>query len=164
MTRRQLLLIAFIAIAIAVVVGFDLGRFATLAEVKSRQGEFLALVRERPVFSSAIFSFVYVIAAALSLPGAAVILTLLGGALFGLLWGTVLTSFASSVGATLAFLSSRYLLRDLVQARFPGRIEAIDAGVRRDGGFYLFSLRLIPLFPFFLVNLLMGLTPIRTAT
>ena len=164
MTRRQLLLIAFIAIAIAVFVGFDLGRFTTLAEVKSRQGEFLAMVRERPVFSAVIFSLVYVVAAALSLPGAAVILTLLAGALFGLVWGTVLTSFASSVGATLAFLSSRYLLRDMVQARFPGRIEAIDEGVRRDGGFYLFSLRLIPIFPFFLVNLLMGLTPIRTAT
>ena len=164
MSRRQLLLMAFIAIAIAVFVGFDLGRFTTLAEIKSRQDELLALVRERPFFSAAIYLFVYVIAAALSLPGAAVVLTLLGGALFGLAWGTVLVSFASSIGATLAFLTSRYLLRDMVRARFPGRIEAIDAGVRRDGGFYLFSLRLIPLFPFFLVNLLMGLTPIRTAT
>jgi drug/metabolite transporter (DMT)-like permease len=99
MTRRQLLLIAFIAIAIAVFVGFDLGRFTTLAEVKSRQGEFLAMVRERPVFSAVIFSLVYVVAAALSLPGAAVILTLLAGALFGLVAAGVFSAGEQVVGA-----------------------------------------------------------------
>jgi pyruvate/2-oxoglutarate dehydrogenase complex dihydrolipoamide dehydrogenase (E3) component/uncharacterized membrane protein YdjX (TVP38/TMEM64 family) len=100
---------------------------------------------------------------ALSLPGAA-IMTLAGGAVFGLLWGMVLVSFASSLGATLAFLASRFLLRDWVTQRFGQRLQAIDAGIRREGGFYLFTLRLVPVFPFFMINLLMGLTPMRAAT
>jgi pyruvate/2-oxoglutarate dehydrogenase complex dihydrolipoamide dehydrogenase (E3) component/uncharacterized membrane protein YdjX (TVP38/TMEM64 family) len=109
------------------------------------------------------FLAIYVAVTALSLPGAA-IMTLAGGALFGLALGTLIVSFASSIGATLAFLVSRYLLRDVVQAKFGERLRPINDGVARDGAFYLFSLRLVPVFPFFLVNLLMGLTPIRTAT
>jgi len=96
-------------------------------------------------------------------PGAA-ILTLAGGAIFGLLWGTVLVSFASSLGATLAFLTSRFLLRDAIQRRFGDRLKTINEGVAKDGAFYLFTLRVVPLFPFFVVNLLMGLTPISLAT
>jgi len=101
--------------------------------------------------------------AALSLPGAA-LLTLLGGAIFGVVWGTVIVSFASSIGATLSFLSSRYLFREAVQKRFGARLGAINRGIERDGGFYLVTLRLVPVFPFFAVNLLMGLTPITTRT
>ena len=99
----------------------------------------------------------------LPLPGAAV-MTLAGGAVFGLGWGLLLVSFASSIGATLAFLASRYLLRVAVQAKFGDRLQALDAGIEKEGGFYLFSLRLVPVFPFFVINLAMGLTPIRTWT
>lgn len=102
----------------------------------------------------------YVVVTGLSLPGAA-ILTLVGGAVFGLVWGTLLVSFASSLGATLAFLASRYLLRDWVRRRFGERLRAIDAGIAREGAFYLFALRLVPAFPFFLINLAMGLTAMR---
>jgi len=109
------------------------------------------------------FGAVYVLVAALSLPGA-VILTLAAGAIFGLLWGTFIASFASTLGATLAFWSARYLLRDWVQARFGDRLKPINDGMARDGAFYLFTLRLVPVFPFFLINLLMGLMPIRSLT
>ncbi|MDP3439527.1 MAG: FAD-dependent oxidoreductase, partial [Azonexus sp.] len=109
------------------------------------------------------YFFVYVVATALSFPGAT-LLTLAGGAIFGLLWGTVIVSFASTIGATLAFLISRFLLRDWVAGRFGQRLVAIDAGVKREGAFYLFTLRLVPVFPFFLVNLLFGLTAMKTRT
>ena len=106
---------------------------------------------------------VYIITAALSLPGAA-LLTLLGGALFGLLVGTILVSFASSIGATLAFLASRLLLRDWVQNKFGSYLKSFNDGFEKDGGFYLFTLRLIPAVPFFIVNLVMGLTPMKMTT
>ncbi len=108
-----------------------------------------------------IYFFAYVAITAFSIPGAAVV-TLLAAALFGFWNSLVLVSFASTIGATLAFLSSRYLLRDWVQSKFGDKLSAINKGVERDGPFYLFSLRLIPVFPFFLINLLMGLTPIST--
>ncbi|MGM8887825.1 VTT domain-containing protein, partial [Psychrobacter sp. 1U2] len=109
------------------------------------------------------FFLLYVVVTALSLPGAA-ILTLAAGALFGLWQGLLVASFASSIGATLAFLTSRYLLRDTIKQRFPERLAAIDAGVEKEGGFYLFTLRLVPIFPFFLINLLMGVTAIKART
>ncbi|WP_265088977.1 FAD-dependent oxidoreductase [Psychrobacter sp. JCM 18900] len=109
------------------------------------------------------FFLLYVVVTALSLPGAA-ILTLAAGALFGLVQGLLVASFASSIGATIAFLASRYLLRDTIKQRFPERLAAIDAGVEKEGGFYLFTLRLVPIFPFFLINLLMGVTSIKTWT
>jgi pyruvate/2-oxoglutarate dehydrogenase complex dihydrolipoamide dehydrogenase (E3) component/uncharacterized membrane protein YdjX (TVP38/TMEM64 family) len=164
MTRSRLLLLLAIIVAIAAFFFFDLGRYFTLAEIKARQAEFADAVGARPLQSAAIFFAIYVLATALSLPGAATVMTLLAGALFGLGWGVLLVSFASSVGATLAFLASRFLLRDAVRARFGDKLAAIDAGMRRDGPFYLFTLRLIPVFPFFLVNLVMGLTPIATRT
>ena len=105
----------------------------------------------------------YVAVTGLSIPGAA-IMSLVAGALFGLVLGTVIVSFASTIGATLAFLSSRYLLRDWVQSKFGERLRAIDEGLAKDGAFYLFTLRLIPVFPFFVINLLMGLTRIKTTT
>ncbi|HIF9303847.1 TPA: dihydrolipoyl dehydrogenase, partial [Photobacterium damselae] len=117
-------------------------------------------IQTHPVWASLVFFFAYVAVTALSLPGAA-IMTLLGAALFGFWWSLVLVSFASTIGATLAFLFSRFILRDWVQTKFGSRLSAINEGIKKQGSFYLLSLRLIPVFPFFLINLLMGLTPIR---
>jgi uncharacterized membrane protein YdjX (TVP38/TMEM64 family) len=138
---------------------YGLGELLTLDALKSSRDKLAALVAERPLAAGGGFFALYVAAAALSIPGA-VILTLAAGAMFGLGWGLVIVSFASSLGALLAFLASRYLLRDVVQARFGERLAPINDGVRRDGWMYLLTLRLVPLFPFWLINLLMGLTPI----
>ncbi|HEY0084417.1 MAG TPA: FAD-dependent oxidoreductase [Allosphingosinicella sp.] len=156
----KLLLLGLIAAAIAAFFVFDLGRFLTLAELKSRQADLAAFVEARPLQAVGAFFLLYVAVTALSLPGAA-ILTLAAGAIFGLWEGTLVASLASVAGASLAFLSSRYLLRDWVKARFGARTSAIDRGVEQDGAFYLLTLRLIPLFPFFLINLAMGLTAMR---
>jgi pyruvate/2-oxoglutarate dehydrogenase complex dihydrolipoamide dehydrogenase (E3) component/uncharacterized membrane protein YdjX (TVP38/TMEM64 family) len=139
---------------------FDLDAYLTLDGLKARQAELAELVEHHPVQVIGGFFLIYVAVTALSLPGAAV-MTLAAGAIFGLLIGTAIVSAASTMGASLAFLSSRYLLRDWVKARFSRRIEAIDRGVEKDGAFYLLTLRLIPAFPFFLVNLAMGLTAMR---
>lgn len=117
----------------------------------------------RPFLSAFLYAAIYIAFTALSLPGA-LVLTLIGGSLFGLWWGTLLTSFASTIGATLAMLSARYVLRDIVEARFSGIIGKIDAGLARDGSRYLFTLRLLPVFPFFLVNLAMGVTRLKAWT
>ena len=142
---------------------FDLNQLLTLQGLKSGLVTFEAWRSDSPIFVGGVFLLLYVIVTALSLPGA-VIMTLAAGALFGLLWGTLIVSFASSIGATLAFLVSRYLLQDAVQSRFGDRLKAFNEGVARDGAFYLFTLRLVPIFPFFLINLLMGLTAIRALT
>lgn len=141
----------------------DLGQYLTLDALKAQQSTIDGFYRTNPLQVLAAFCLVYVVLTALSIPGAA-IMTLAAGAIFGVATGTVLVSFASSIGATLAFLASRYLFRDAVQARFGARLKPVNDGVARDGAFYLFSLRLVPVFPFFAVNLLMGLTPIRTWT
>lgn len=140
---------------------FDLGDFLRLEYLKARRDALEAYFLSRPWRTAAAYFAIYVAVTGLSLPGAAV-LTLAGGAVFGLLWGTVIVSFASSIGATLAFLASRFLFRDAVQRRFGANLHAVNRGIERDGPFYLFTLRLVPLFPFFAINLLMGLTPIRT--
>ncbi|MDP3886300.1 FAD-dependent oxidoreductase [Hydrogenophaga sp.] len=160
--KRTLILAAVVLLVVAYFV-LGLNRYLTLAAVQDRLGDFEALRQASPIATALGFFGLYVLATALSLPGA-VILTLAAGALFGLVGGTLIVSFASSLGATLAFLASRYLLRDSVQARFGDRLKAINDGMAKDGALYLFTLRLIPVFPFFLVNLLMGLTPIRTGT
>ncbi|MGZ8284392.1 MAG: FAD-dependent oxidoreductase [Allosphingosinicella sp.] len=162
-TSGRILLLLLIALAIASFFVFDLGAYLTLANLKARQAELAAYVEANPVAAVAAFFLLYVAVTALSLPGAA-ILTLAAGAIFGLWEGTLIVSFASTLGASLAFLSSRYLLRDWVKARFAGRIDAIDGGIERDGAFYLLTLRLIPAFPFFLVNLAMGVTGMRLLT
>jgi pyruvate/2-oxoglutarate dehydrogenase complex dihydrolipoamide dehydrogenase (E3) component/uncharacterized membrane protein YdjX (TVP38/TMEM64 family) len=159
--KSKLLILAVISAAIAAFFIFDLGQYLTLDYLKAQQASLSAYVAANPLQSSLAFFAVYVAVAALSLPGAA-ILTLVGGAIFGFWWGLLIVSFASSVGATLAFLSSRFLLRDWVQSKFGERLKPINEGVTKDGPFYLFALRLVPLFPFFVVNLLMGLTPIKT--
>lgn len=160
--RKSLLLILLVLI-IALFFIFDLGGWFTLDALKQQQAHIATLRAESPWLMAGSFFVLYVVLAALSLPGAA-IMTLAAGAFFGVWQGLVLVSFASSVGATLAFLVSRFLLRDQVQQRFGDRLKAIDKGINRDGAFYLFTLRLVPVFPFFIINLLMGLTalPIRT--
>ncbi|MEE9434872.1 MAG: FAD-dependent oxidoreductase [Sphingorhabdus sp.] len=160
---KKLLLVTIIAAAIASYFWFDLGQYMSLEYFKAQQAEFAANYANNPWLFLGGFFLIYVAMAALSLPGAA-ILTLVAGALFGLLTGTILVSFASTIGATLAFLSSRFLLGDWVQGRFGGRLKAINDGLERDGAFYLFTIRMIPAFPFFVVNLLMGLTKIKTFT
>jgi pyruvate/2-oxoglutarate dehydrogenase complex dihydrolipoamide dehydrogenase (E3) component/uncharacterized membrane protein YdjX (TVP38/TMEM64 family) len=148
---------------VAAYFAFDLGDYFTLEGIKDGVAQWEAFYAENPVLVLAGFFVIYVAVTAASLPGAA-LMTLAAGALFGVVTGTILVSFASTLGATLAFLSSRYVLRDSIEARFGERLKAINAGVERDGAFYLFTLRMIPAFPFFVVNLVMGLTRIRTLT
>ena len=147
--------------AVAVLVGaffyFDLGTFLNLAYLKQVHGDAVAYVADNLLTSILGFFVFYVLVTALSLPGAA-IMTLAGGSVFGLSWGVLVVSFASTAGATLAMLISRTLLRDWVQGRFAAQLTAVNEGLRTDGGFYLFSLRMVPLFPFFIINLVMGLT------
>lgn len=163
MNRRQLTIVLGLILLIGLFFALDLGRFLSLEAIKQRQADLAALYAQRPAVVIAAYFAAYVAVTALSLPGA-VILTLAGGAVFGLLVGTVVVSFASSLGATLAFLAARYVLRDGVKARFGQRLADVDRGIARDGGFYLFTLRLVPLFPFFVINLLMGLTAMRAWT
>ena len=163
MNPRKLLLLLVIAILASAFFALDLGRFFSLDYFKSQQAAIEAYRAAHPGLTAGIFFAVYVAVTGLSLPGAA-ILTLVGGAIFGLLWGAVIVSFASTLGATLAFLVARFALRDWVQSQFGVRLKAINAGIEKEGGFYLFTLRLIPIFPFFVINLVMGLTPIRAWT
>jgi len=163
MSRRKLALLIVLAAGVAAFFVLDLGRYLSLDHVKQRQADLAALYEQRPLFVIGVFLAVYIVSVALSFPGATV-LTLAAGAIFGLVGGTIIVSFASSIGATLAFLAARYLLRDSVQARFGRRLQEIDRGIERDGAFYLFTLRLVPLVPFFVINLLMGLTRMKTRT
>ena len=161
--NRKILLSLALAALVSAFFAFDLQRFLSLEFLKSQQAALDALYASRPVATLAGFFALYVAVTALSLPGAAV-LTLGAGALFGLGTGTLVASFASSIGATLAFLAARHVLRDAVEARFGERLDGFQRNIERDGAFYLFTLRLVPAFPFFLVNLVMGLTRVRTAT
>jgi pyruvate/2-oxoglutarate dehydrogenase complex dihydrolipoamide dehydrogenase (E3) component/uncharacterized membrane protein YdjX (TVP38/TMEM64 family) len=160
---KRFLLAALILAAVAAFFALDLGRFLTLQALQQSQHDFAALKAQSPWQVAAIAFGLYVLVTALSLPGA-LIMTLAIGALFGLAAGTLLVSFASSIGATLAFLAARFVLRDSVQRRFGDKLKAINDGVEKDGALYLFTLRLVPVFPFFLINLLMGLSPLRTRT
>src|SRR5687767_2459463 len=157
---KRLGLLLVIAAGIAAFFLLDLGSYLTIDTLKARRDDLAALLEERPLLLIVGFFLFYVAVTALSLPGAA-IMTLAAGAIFGLALGTAIVSLASTTGASLAFLSSRYILRDWVKDRFGKKVDAIDRGIARDGAFYLFTLRLIPLFPFFLVNLAMGLTAMR---
>jgi len=156
------LVFAAILLAAALFFIFDLHHWLTLDSLKSSLAQFEVWRSESPLTTASVFFVTYVFVTALSLPGAA-IMTLAGGALFGLGVGLLLVSFASSIGALFAFLVSRYLLQDTVQKRFGSRLSTINQGIERDGAFYLFTLRLVPIFPFFLINLLMGLTPIKAS-
>lgn len=160
---KKILIAIAAVLLLALFFYFDLGRFLTLDYLKTSQARFQSLYAQNPVGILGAYMLLYIVVTALSLPGAAV-LTLAGGALFGFVAGTVAVSFASTIGATLACAVARYLLRDAVQARFGGRLAAVNRGIEEEGAFYLFSVRLIPVFPFFVVNVLFGLTRIRLTT
>jgi dihydrolipoamide dehydrogenase len=158
-------LLVVLVIIVALLITWQSGGFSllTLENLKFQQAELSSWRDLNPVGASVTFFLIYVLVTALSIPGA-VIMTLAGGALFGLLWGGILISFASTLGATLAMLASRYLISDWVRSKFASSIAPIDEGVEKDGPFYLFTLRLIPIFPFFMINLLMGLTRMPAKT
>ena len=157
MRLRQIVLLLLLVLAGVAFVALDLGRYLSFEQLKASQASFAQLQADQPMMVAVVYFLVYVLATALSFPGATII-TLAGGAIFGLWQGLLIVSFASSVGATLAFLASRFLLRDWVEGQFGKRLADINAGVDKEGAFYLFTLRLIPVVPFFLINLLMGLT------
>ncbi|KHT45056.1 TVP38/TMEM64 family protein [Vibrio sinaloensis] len=156
------LILGIVLVALIAFLAMNFGQYLTLENAKAQQLALSDYISKNFVFAALTYFFAYVAITAFSIPGAAVV-TLLGAALFGFWTSLLLVSFASTIGATLAFLSSRFLLRDWVQGKFGDKLSAINQGVERDGAFYLFSLRLIPVFPFFLINLLMGLTPISVA-
>ena len=158
--NARVIVIILIAVLVACFIAFDLGHYLTLEYLKTQRSALLDFYDQHRVSSLTLYFLVYIAVTALSLPGATV-MTLAGGAVFGLLAGTIVISFASTIGATLAFLISRFLLRDYVQNRFSEKLKAVNKGVEREGAFYLFTLRLIPIFPFFVINLVMGLTPMK---
>ena len=160
MTQGRVILLIIIAAVVGIFFTFDLGQYLTLDYIKSQQAHLDAEVAARPLAIAAAYFLVYVLVTAISLPGAA-IMTLAGGAMFGLWWGLLLVSFASTIGATLAMLVARFVLREQVSRRFERQLSKIDKGIEREGAFYLFTLRLVPLFPFFAINLVMGLTKIK---
>jgi len=166
MSTRTIQKIAIVAAIVTLAVLFKvlgLGQYLSLSYLKASRDSFAQLYAQHRLLIIAAYMLIYIAATALSLPGATV-LTLAGGALFGLLAGTVIISFASTIGATLACLVARFVLRDWVQKRFGDKLAAINRGIEEEGAFYLFTLRLIPVFPFFVINLAMGLTrmPLRT--
>ena len=163
MNSRKLFIALLLLAGIVAFFALDLGRYFSLAFLKESQVSFQTLYAQKPVTVAVVFFAAYVAVAALSLPGAA-IMTLAGGAAFGLAWGTLLVSFASSLGATLSMLAARYMLRDAIHKRFGKRLDAINKGVESEGALYLLTLRLVPAVPFFVVNLLMGLTGMKTWT
>ena len=163
MSKGKIVVLVLIVALVAAFFALDLKQYISIEFFQSQRAAIEGYFHENPVQTGIIFFLVYVAVTGLSLPGAA-ILTLVAGAIFGLVWGVVIVSFASSIGATLAFLASRYLLRDWVQAKFADKLKPINEGIEREGAFYLFALRLVPAFPFFVINLVMGLTPIRTWT
>jgi uncharacterized membrane protein YdjX (TVP38/TMEM64 family) len=160
---NKIIIALIIVLGIAAFRYFDLGQYLTLDYIKASQEKFQALYTANRTPVIAVYMLIYIVVTALSLPGAAV-LTLAGGALFGLLIGTVVVSFASTIGATLACFVSRFLLREWVQNKFGDKLETINKGIEKEGAFYLFSLRLVPIFPFFVINLLIGLTGMRLFT
>ena len=163
MNKTKITLFAIIILLVALFFVFDLGQYFNLEYLKEKQAAMDAYYEREPVTTTVSYFLLYVIITGLSLPGAA-ILTLAAGAIFGVLWGTIVVSFASTIGATLAFLFSRYLFREAIQGRFADKLTAINRGMEEEGAFYLFTLRLVPIFPFFIINLVMGLTTIRVLT
>ncbi|KPK27243.1 MAG: dihydrolipoamide dehydrogenase [Desulfobacterales bacterium SG8_35_2] len=160
---QRLLIVAAIVGAVILFKVLDLGQYLSLDYLKTSQGKFLQLYSQNRLAVIAAYMAIYIAVTTLSLPGAAV-MTLAGGALFGFWIGFVVVSFASTIGATLACFVARFLLRDWVQKRFGDKLSAINTGIKKEGSFYLFSLRLVPIFPFFIINLAMGLTPMKLFT
>jgi uncharacterized membrane protein YdjX (TVP38/TMEM64 family) len=161
--KKKLLILAGVLALIAIFKVLNLSQYLNLAYLKESQATFSNYYHDHQVLTIVTYMLIYITATALSLPGA-VILTLAGGALFGLVTGTIIISFASTIGATLACIVSRYLLQDWVQKKFGDKLTKINTGMEEEGAFYLFTLRLVPLFPFFIINLAMGLTKIPMKT
>jgi len=161
MNKIKLALIFLFIIVIGLFFILDIGQHLDLAYIKSKQEAINNYYSMNPVRTGLIFFISYILITGVSLPGAG-IMTLSGGAIFGVAWGTILVSFGSVFGATMAFIIIRYLLHDFVQKRFSKQLEPINRGIKNEGGFYLFSIRLISVVPFFIVNALMALTPIKT--
>lgn len=162
-TRNKLFMGAFLALLAGIFIYFDLASYLTLDYLKESQARFQTVYAEHSFAVVAVYMAIYILVTALSLPGAA-ILTLAGGAMLGFVMGTIVVSFASTIGATLACLVARFFLRDMVQNKFEDRLKVINEGIDKEGAFYLFSLRLIPVFPFFVINLVMGLTKLPIIT
>ena len=160
---KKLVVLAVVAAAVVAYFQFDLGNTFSFENLKAQQDRLQSFREAHPVGAFAGFIGIYIVMAALSLPGAT-IMTLAAGFIFGLLPGLVAVSIASTIGATLAFLFARYVLRDSIQRKFGARLETINEGIRREGALYLFTLRLIPIFPFFVINLVFGLTTLKTWT
>ena len=160
---KKIIILTLIGAVIALYFILDLGRYMNLSYLKASREHFQILYQNHGIMVTGLFFLFYVVVTALSLPGAAV-MTVAAGALFGLGMGTLIVSFASTIGATLAFIISRFLLQNWVQTRFGHRVEKINKGLEEEGKFYLFTLRLIPIFPFWLINIAMGLTTLRIWT
>lgn len=158
MNKKKLLLAALLLTIVLTVYWLDLDRFLSLDYVRSQIDQLRRLVATHFFAASLVFFLLYAAVASMSIPGGALAFTLAAGALFGLAWGSVIVSFASTIGGTIACLLSRFLLREFVERHFPYAVERINEGIRRDGAYYLFGLRLVPLFPYFVINLAMGLT------
>ncbi len=156
-------LIVIITLLLFVFFFFDLSKYFSLSYLQSKQRAFEAYYAAHPLITLLTYGLLYVVVTGLSLPGATV-MTLAGGALFGLFWGTVIVSLASTIGATLAFLAARFLFRENLEQKFANQLTVINNGIEKEGGYYLFTLRLVPLFPFFAINILMGLTKMQTVT
>jgi pyruvate/2-oxoglutarate dehydrogenase complex dihydrolipoamide dehydrogenase (E3) component/uncharacterized membrane protein YdjX (TVP38/TMEM64 family) len=163
MNIKKPLLAILVLVLIYLFFAFELTQYLSLEYLKSQRHSIVTYYQAQPAQTLLLYFVIYIGITGLSLPGAT-LLSLAGGAIFGLVWGTVVVSFASTIGATLAFLMSRFVLRDIVQQRFGEHLKAINRGIEKDGAFYLFTLRLVPVFPFFIINLVMGLTPIPTLT
>ena len=163
MKPGKVILIILIVTLVGAFFVFDVGQYFNLAYIKAKQADIDNFYLDNPLQTILLFFFIYVLFTGLSLPAAG-ILTIAGGAIFGVIVGTIIVSIASTIGATLAFLASRYLFRDFIQDRFADRLILINDGIRKDGALYLFTMRLVPAFPFFVINLVMGLTPMRTLT
>ena len=160
---NKILIIIVVLVLIAAFRIFNVGDYLSLSYIKESQEKFTSLYRDHRITVIAAYMAIYILVTSLSLPGAAV-MTLAGGALFGLVTGTIIVSFASTLGATLACFVSRFILRDWIQGKFGDKLKTVNDGIEKEGSFYLFTLRLIPVFPFWLINLVMGLTkiPLRT--
>lgn len=158
--------IALVAVVIALIAAFfifDLQQYFSFEYLKSQKDALNALYAEKPILIAGAFFLIYVTFAALALP-AATILTLAGGAIFGFWTGMLLVSFASTIGATLAFIFTRFLFHDAIQAKFGDRLEAMNTGIEKEGAFYVFGMRLVPIFPFVMINSLLALTKLKTWT
>jgi len=162
MKTKIIIAVIFVALIAAFFI-FDLGQYFSLDYLKEQKDALNQFYNDNPFLMLAIFLLIYIAVAALALP-AATLLTVAGGALFGFWTGLIVVSFASSIGATIAFLLTRYLFHDAIQAKFGDRLKAINDGIEREGAFYVFGLRLVPLFPFVVVNSVLGLTKLKTIT